>query len=93
MKNWKVETEAGVAGGLSRKGEARFLVRCDEADTVEGMRLLAEAAPRLLAALEALFRECSIIHKHWGEDCNQKQSDAAIAAAMAAVKQARGEHE
>lgn len=45
----------------------------------------------LLAALEGLFRECVMIHKHWGDNCNQPQADAAKAAAHAAIAKSKGE--
>lgn len=48
---------------------------------------LVEAAPELL---EALFEHCSMIHKRWGEGCNQKEADAAIKAAMNAIEKAKG---
>jgi hypothetical protein len=38
------------------------------------------------SALRALLKHCSMIHNKWGEDCNQKQADAAIAAAKAAIR-------
>ena len=53
-------------------------------------RLIA-AAPELLAALKALYKHCAMIHKHWGDGCNQKQADAAIAAGHAAIKKAKGQ--
>jgi hypothetical protein len=49
---------------------------------------LISAAPDLLAALQALFRECVMTHKHWGEGCNQKQADQAIKDARAALLKA-----
>ena len=63
----------------------------DQADIV-----LAEIARRdkchaaLVEALEALFRECVMTHKHWGEGCNQRESDAAQASARAALTLAKG---
>lgn len=51
---------------------------------------LAAAAPELLSALENLFEQCAMTHKLWGEDCNQKQAGAAIAAARAAIAKAKG---
>jgi len=54
----------------------------------EDLRLSA-AAPELLAALEGLFRECVMVHKHWGSACNSKESDAAVTAALAAIEKAK----
>ena len=50
---------------------------------------LIAASPDLLAALEALFEHCAMVHKHWGEDSNSKQADAAQKAARAAIAKAR----
>ena len=50
---------------------------------------LSAAAPELLAALEGLFRECSMVHKHWGTACNSKEADAALTAARAAIEKAK----
>jgi len=49
---------------------------------------LMAAAPRLLEALQALFEHCAMIHKRGGEGCNQKEADAAILAARAAIAKA-----
>ena len=48
----------------------------------------AAAAPELLEALKALFKECAMIHKYGGSDCNQKQSDAAIKDGQDAITKA-----
>lgn len=34
-------------------------------------------------ALAGLFEHCAMVHKHWGEGCNQREADAAIAAGLA----------
>jgi hypothetical protein len=52
-------------------------------------RLIA-AAPELLSALESLFEHCSMVHKRWGDGSNQKEADAAIEAARAAIAKAEG---
>ena len=49
------------------------------------------AAPDLLAALEGLVEQCAMVHKHWGDGANGKESDAAQAAGRAAIAKARGE--
>lgn len=48
------------------------------------------AAPAMLAALKALFKECTMTHKHWGEGYNAKEAQAAIDAAQAAIAAAEG---
>jgi hypothetical protein len=52
-------------------------------------RLIA-AAPELLEALEAIFRECALVHKHWDDGSNTREADAAIAAATGAIVKAGG---
>ena len=59
----------------------------DECDA--NARLIA-AAPELLASLESLFEHCAMVHRHWGEGSNQKEADAAQAAARAAIAKAKG---
>jgi len=51
---------------------------------------LIAAAPDLLAALEDLFAQCTMVHRYGGSICNQKKADAAIAAGMAAIREAKG---
>ena len=48
------------------------------------------AASDLLAALESLFEQCAMVHKHWGDGSNGKQAAAAIAAGRASIARARG---
>lgn len=52
-------------------------------------RLIA-SAPDLLAALQGLFEHCSMVHKRWGDGSNQREADAAIAAAREAIRKATG---
>lgn len=76
----------------------RLIARCNEGfsnskgtlaiEEREANARLIAAAPELLAALEALFANCSMIHNVWGDGCNRKQADAAIAAARAAIAKA-----
>ena len=47
--------------------------------------------PTLLDALNGLFEHCAMVHKHWGDGNNQKEANAAIEAARAAIAAATGE--
>ena len=46
------------------------------------------SAPQLLESLQALFEHCSMPHKRWGENSNQREADAAIQAALQAIESA-----
>lgn len=52
-------------------------------------RLIA-LAPRMLEALESLYEHCAMIHKHWGDNSNAKEADAAIKAGKALLAEAKG---
>jgi hypothetical protein len=51
---------------------------------------LIAAAPEMLEALKALFENCEMVHRHWGEGDNTKEADAAIRNARAAITKAEG---
>ena len=61
-----------------------------EMDTLRADLALIAAAPDLLSALQAIFKECALIHRYGGDACNQKEADAAIAAGHAAIHKATG---
>ncbi len=63
----------------------------DGAVNNEANAKLIAAAPKMLAALESLFKECAMIHSRYGEFCNQKEADAAIKAGLDAIAEAKGE--
>ena len=49
------------------------------------------SANEMLETLKSLFEHCAMVHMHWGENSNQKEADAAIAAGRAAIAKAKGE--
>jgi len=48
---WSVRTQSGMAGGTSRQASVTLIIET-QSDTVEDVRMLVQAAPALLAALE-----------------------------------------
>lgn len=78
--------EFAVYADGSPRDIARVIGGNSEADAA-----LIAAAPKMLAALEALFRECVMIHTRYGEFCNRKEADAAIKAGLDAIAEAKGE--
>jgi hypothetical protein len=61
-----------------------------DSETAEANARLTAAAPVMLEALKALFKECAMIHKHWGENSNTKAADEAIKYAQEAISKAEG---
>jgi hypothetical protein len=63
--------------------------------TPESEAQLAEIVRRhnayeeLVEVIEGLFRECEMVHRHWGEGCNSKQADEAKAQAKAVLASAK----
>jgi len=60
------------------------------AEDCERIAHIIAAAPDLLAALEGLFEQCAMIHRHWGDGDNIKAADAAVDTARAAMAKAKG---
>jgi hypothetical protein len=71
-----------------RPSKVIAIVFDDNHTTCPANAALLAAAPDLLAALIALFDNCEMIHKHWGDGNNSKEADAAIAAARRAIAKA-----
>ena len=85
--------EAGYAphdqGLVSSEATGQSLATTYSDDGGFNARLIA-AAPDMLAALVALFENCAMVHKHWGDGSNQKEATAAINAGFAAIDKATG---
>lgn len=43
----------------------------------------------LLESLEGIFEHCALVHIRWGDHCNQREADAAIARGRAAIARGR----
>ena len=52
-------------------------------------RAILAQRDELLAALSGLFEQCTMIHRHWGENSNVSQATDAINAARAAIAKAK----
>lgn len=76
----------GRAYTVARTNEPRFTPEGREQNAAYLVHA-ANAYPKLVEALNALFKECLMTHKHWGEGCNQKEADAAIASATAILRE------
>lgn len=92
--DWKIDREKDcirmngiVICKLGHNTAGLMMPENQEKTDIANAQLLVTAS-ELLAALEAMFEECSMIHKHWGESCNQKQADAAIKAGREAIAKA-----
>jgi len=48
------------------------------------------AVAELVAAVDGLFENCAMIHKHWGDGCNAAEARASIAATLAALDKVKG---
>lgn len=88
-ERFKHDQSAGIKGsdGLYLAAALDFN-RTDRDEEVEANARLIAAAPELLEALQELFEQCSMVHKYWGDGSNQKESDSAITAALAAIAKA-----
>ncbi len=63
----------------------RDAARAAHEETAVELRTIREQRDAALAAIRGLFEQCSMMHKRWGEGANLKESDAAIATALALV--------
>jgi len=78
---WYVQTQDGTPIAIVERGEL------DGEEHLANANLIA-AAPDMAEALRGLFEHCAMVHKHWGDNCNRKEADAAIQAARAALEKA-----
>ena len=88
---WKAQDESNYSAPII-EGDGRPVAEVygDGLEQRKANARLIAAAPDLLEALKTLFRECAMVHKHWGENCNQAAADAAVTKANAAIFKAEG---
>lgn len=72
---------AVIAGWEDRSGP-------EDVDVIVTAEEPVNSHEKLIEGLRGLFEHCAMVHKHWGEGSNQKEADAAIAAARAALEAA-----
>ena len=92
---WKVNKKVKTSIEQEKAGQGMNIIcECQDPDgerTTEedkaNARLIA-AAPDMLEALKELYKQCNMVHKHWGEGSNQKEADAAIEAGKKAIAKA-----
>jgi len=91
-KGHTFEPRCWITGIDPEFGEVRLADIPDPIDyNADANARLIAAAPEMLEALEGIFEHCSLVHKHWGEGCNQREANAAIKAASVAIAKAKGE--
>lgn len=91
LNSWTVRTISGSAGGLSREARVTLEVNCTS-DTIEDVRQLVEAAPELLAALQAMLQADEAIRQDSIPKSDQAMLRiAALDAAYAAIAKATGQ--
>jgi hypothetical protein len=82
------------SGEVAHEKTGNTIARCvwaiNDMDYSANARLIAEA-PSMYDALRALFANCTMVHTVWGDGCNQKEADEAIASARAILARIEGE--
>lgn len=75
---WRLRDEAGPFARIHPSDGSRLNAMLDAANSAPALK---DRVEKLEAALQALFDNCAMPHKHWGEGSNQKEADAAITTA------------
>ncbi len=84
-----IATEAMGVEGDDFDGEGLLICAMRDLATQEADAKLIVAsvnhADKLAEALRELFKQCAMVHKYWGENCNQAEADAAVTLANSAL--------
>ncbi len=78
MQVQDVHEHGGEVVALAHPSNAAFIIRA------------VNSHAALVDALEGLFEHCAMMHKHWGENDNTREANAAIQAGYAALTLAKG---
>jgi hypothetical protein len=88
-EKWWIDDDGFIASGRGDdyKTLAQIIDTGSNGENNANAALIA-AAPELLETLKGLFEHCAMVHKHWGDNCNQREADNAIDAARQIIQKA-----
>lgn len=89
--DWWRDDDGFIAAGTGDEYSTIADFDCGSQDIAEreANKILAmhcrNQMPVLLRAVQDVLKQCALVHKHWGDNCNQKEADAATKALALAL--------